>query len=136
LLAEYQRKANVRLTVVFDGGRAAESYPRLQSAYGVRVIFSDPDTTADEEIKRMIAAEPRARAAFVVTSDREIIRACRAAGRDVIESPGFLGQVEEMVLSGGDGVGASGGEPPEKYCGLKDKAEVRAWMKVFGVRDA
>lgn len=136
LLAEYQRKANARLTVVFDGGEAGERYPRVQGAYGVRVIFSDPDTTADEEIKRMIAEESKARAAFVVTSDREIIRACRAAGRDVMESREFLRQVKEIVSSCGDETGASGDEPPEKRYGLKDKAEIQAWMKIFGVRDA
>ena len=133
LLGEYQRKANARLTVVFDGGETAEGYPRLQGAYGVRVIFSDPQASADEEIKRMIAEEPRTRAAVVVTSDREIMRACKAAGRDVIRSADFLGQVERTVLAAADD---GAGEPPEKRFGLQGRAEVDAWLKVFGVGDA
>ncbi|MFL6238022.1 MAG: NYN domain-containing protein [Actinomycetes bacterium] len=59
------------VTCVFDGAGVG---PGVAGAgvRRVRVLFSDPGVTADEVIRRLVAAEPPGRPVVVVSSDREV----------------------------------------------------------------
>jgi predicted RNA-binding protein with PIN domain/uncharacterized protein YoxC len=83
-LAGLAAQTNAEITVVFDGaGRlpAAPGVPR-----GVRVIFSPPEETADEVIRRLVRAEPEGRAVVVVSSDKEVADGIRRAGAYAVPS--------------------------------------------------
>jgi predicted RNA-binding protein with PIN domain len=71
-------RTSAEITCCFDG---AEVEGRTQGLIrGVRVLFSDPGTTADDLIGRLVRAEPEGRVVVVVSSDGEVMAAAVAAG--------------------------------------------------------
>jgi predicted RNA-binding protein with PIN domain len=81
-------RTGAEVTCVFDGaevdGRSA------QRVRGVRVLFSDPGTTADELIRRLVRAEPPGRPIVVVSSDNEVARGVRASGARALPAGALL----------------------------------------------
>jgi len=76
-LSALAARTSAEITCCFDG---AEVEGRTQSLVrGVRVLFSDPGTTADDLIGRLVRAEPRGRVLAVISSDAEVIAAAVAA---------------------------------------------------------
>jgi predicted RNA-binding protein with PIN domain len=76
-LASLAARTGAEVTVVFDG--AAVQVPQARFR-GVRVLYSPAGITADEVIRRLVAAEPTGRVLLVVTADREIITAVVRSG--------------------------------------------------------
>ncbi len=87
-LAPLAARTGAEVTCVFDGadvdGRSA------QRVRGVRVLFSDPGTTADELIRRLVRAEPPGRPVVVVSSDNEVVRDVRAGGARAVPAGALL----------------------------------------------
>jgi predicted RNA-binding protein with PIN domain len=76
------------VTCCFDGAEVeARGALRVR---GVRVVFSEPGTTADELIRRLARAEPRGRPVVVVSSDAEVAASSRAAGARAVPSRALL----------------------------------------------
>ena len=76
-LAALAARTSAEITCCFDG---AEVEARTQGLVkGVRVLFSDPGTTADDLIGRLVRAEPAGRVLMVVSSDGEVAAAAVAA---------------------------------------------------------
>jgi predicted RNA-binding protein with PIN domain len=76
-LSALAARTSAEITCCFDG---AEVEGRTRGLVrGVRVLFSDPGTTADDLIGRLVRAEPRGRVLAVVSSDAEVIAAAVAA---------------------------------------------------------
>ncbi|MFL6128077.1 MAG: NYN domain-containing protein [Mycobacteriales bacterium] len=63
-------RTGAEITCVFDGAARPPSMP--PAPRGVRVLFSAAGETADDVIRRLVAAEPAGRPVVVVSSDREI----------------------------------------------------------------
>jgi predicted RNA-binding protein with PIN domain len=77
-LSALAARTSAEITCCFDG---AEVEGRTQGLVrGVRVLFSDPGTTADDLIGRLVRAEPSGRVLVVVSSDGEVIASALAAG--------------------------------------------------------
>jgi predicted RNA-binding protein with PIN domain len=76
------------VTCCFDGAEV-ETRGALR-VRGVRVIFSEPGTTADELIRRLARAEPPGRPVVVVSSDAEVAANSRAAGARAVPSLALL----------------------------------------------
>jgi len=77
-LSALAARTSAEITCCFDG---AEVEGRTQGLVrGVRVLFSDPGTTADDLIGRLVRAEPPGRVLVVVSSDGEVIASAVAAG--------------------------------------------------------
>ncbi len=83
----------LEVTVVFDG--ASVVVPQMNFR-GVRVLYSPAGVTADDVIRRLVAAEPQGRVLLVVTADREIVDSVRRAGARTVAPPALL------ALSGTD----------------------------------
>lgn len=76
------------VTCVFDG---ADRPPVMPGApRGVRVLFSRTGETADELIRRLVAAEPVGRPVVVVSSDREVADGVRRSGAYPIAAVALL----------------------------------------------
>jgi len=89
LLARAHRGPRDEFTVVFDGARVSGGAP----AEGrIRVIFSRPPLTADDELMRL--ARQRKSGAVVVSSDRKIQDAARRSGSAVLTVDQFLEGLE------------------------------------------
>ncbi|HMA45769.1 MAG TPA: NYN domain-containing protein, partial [Frankiaceae bacterium] len=76
-------------TAVTSRPVAAAAAPR-----GVRVVFSQPGQLADEEIVRLVRAEPPGRPVAVVTSDREVADTVRRAGARAVPSAALLARLD------------------------------------------
>jgi predicted RNA-binding protein with PIN domain len=59
-------------------------------AQGVRVRFSPYGESADDLIRRLVAAEPPGRAVIVVSSDREVADGVRSKGARPVDSAALV----------------------------------------------
>ena len=94
LLASAHRDPRDEFTVVFDGARVDGGFP---SPGRIRVIFSRPPHTADDELMRL--ARQWQSGAVVVSSDRRIQDAARRAGAAVLTAERFL---DGLVVAGSE----------------------------------
>jgi predicted RNA-binding protein with PIN domain len=81
-------RTGAEITVVFDGAETAG--PAAQRLRGVRVLFSEAGTTADELVRRLVRAEPPGRPVVVVSSDKEVASGVRAAGARPVPATALL----------------------------------------------
>jgi len=114
-------------TVVFDSSRFRGGAHGDRRESGLRILFTHPPNTADDEIRRLVEASTAPRRLRVVTSDREVMRACTARGAAVVPSPVFL---REMRLE------AQRAAPDEAErdakTGRPSAEEMDEFLKAFG----
>jgi predicted RNA-binding protein with PIN domain len=83
-LAALAARTGVEISCVFDGAARPPVAP--PAPRGVRVLFSAPGETADDLIRRLVAAEPVGRPVVVVSADREVADGVRRSGAYPIPS--------------------------------------------------
>jgi predicted RNA-binding protein with PIN domain len=89
MVARIARDLPDSFTVVFDGARRAGG----AASHGpVRVLFSRPPASADDELRRLAASLREG--AIVVSSDRAVQDAARRAGAVALGADAFLEAVE------------------------------------------
>ncbi len=86
-------RTRAEITCCFDGaqlsGRIVPPATR-----GMRVRFSEPGSTADELIARLVRAEPVGRVVIVVSNDQEVAQASRRAHAFAVPSEALLALLE------------------------------------------
>jgi len=115
LLASAHRDARDEFTVVFDGARVGGGAP---SPGRIRVIFSRPPHTADDELVRL--ARQWQSGAVVVSSDRRIQDAARRAGATALTAEQFLNGLSPKGLSAGTEPRRTLLRPPSDQTVLED----------------
>ena len=85
-------RTGIEVSCVFDGAARPPAMP--PAPRGLRVLFSAPGETADDLIRRLVAAEPAGRPVVVVSSDREVADSIRAAGAYPVASPVLLRRLD------------------------------------------
>jgi predicted RNA-binding protein with PIN domain len=88
------RASESEITVVFDATAVVARPVGVAAPRGVRVVFSKPGQLADEEIVRLVQAEPDGRPVAVVTSDREVADVCAASGAKPVPSAALLARLD------------------------------------------
>src|SRR5262249_14919529 len=83
-LAVLGAQTGADVTCVFDGSDRPPVMP--SPPRGLRVLFSQPGETADEVIRRLVAAEPAGRPVVVVSTDKEVADGVRRSGAYPIPS--------------------------------------------------
>jgi len=96
LIARAERARQDEFTVVFDGARLSGGAPPTGR---VRVVFSRPPSTADDEVMRL--ARQLRNGAVVVSSDRKVQDAARRAGSAVLTAEQFLHALDVPETSSG-----------------------------------
>ena len=126
LLARAHRDPRDEFTVVFDGAMVAGGAP---SQGRIRILFSRPPHTADDELMRL--ARQWRSGAVVVTSDRRIQDAARRAGAAALTAERFLEALDTRAkgqpgrpkgLSAESEPRRSFLRPPSDQAGLEDPA--------------
>jgi predicted RNA-binding protein with PIN domain len=81
-------RTGAEVTCCFDGAEvdAAGAW----RSRGVRVLFSQAGTTADDLVRRLVRAEPQGRPVVVVSTDGEVARGARSAGAHPVPSEALL----------------------------------------------
>jgi predicted RNA-binding protein with PIN domain len=77
-MGSLRSRSGAEVTVAFDGATRPPAQP--PAPRGVRVLFSAPGDSADDLIRRLVAAEPPGRVLVVVTSDKAVVADVRRAG--------------------------------------------------------
>ena len=85
LIAQADRASGDEFTVVFDGARRSGGAP---TGGRIRVVFSRPPSTADDELMRL--SRQLRNGAVVVSSDRKVQDAARRAGSAALTAEQFL----------------------------------------------
>jgi len=88
-LVRYAQETGDQVTVVFDSRRPAGGASRAESLPGVRVVYSHPPRSADDDIRRLVETSTGPQHIRVVTSDRALAGACRRAGAEVVGARTF-----------------------------------------------
>jgi predicted RNA-binding protein with PIN domain len=96
LITRADRDPRDEFTVVFDGARLSGGMP---TPGRIRVVFSRPPLTADDELIRL--ARQLGNGAVVVSSDRRVQDAARRAGSAVLTAEQFLEALEVPKSSSG-----------------------------------
>jgi predicted RNA-binding protein with PIN domain len=91
-LAVLAAQTGAEVTCVFDGGDRPPVMP--SPPRGLRVLFSPPGESADELIRRLVAAEPAGRPVVVVSTDKEVADGVRRSGAYPILSAALLARLE------------------------------------------
>jgi len=128
-LEQYRTLSGEEITVVFDGGAGGAHLARHQWFGGLEVIFSDPASDADAEIKRLVRESTHARDLRVVTDDRELaqyVRRFRARVSGTGELLAKMERAEERAEKS-----AEEADPACKFTG-PEPYEVDDWVEVFG----
>lgn len=88
------RAPESEITVVFDATAVTSRPVGATAPRGVRVLFSRSGELADEEIVRLVRAEPPGRPIAVVTSDREVSESCAESGARAVPSAALVARLE------------------------------------------
>ncbi len=81
-------RTGAEITCVFDGADvAARPTARVR---GVRVLFSEPGSSADDLVRRLVRAEPPGRVVVVVSSDNEVAGGVRALGARAVPAAALV----------------------------------------------
>ncbi|WP_242423734.1 NYN domain-containing protein, partial [Frankia sp. EI5c] len=88
------RSLDTEVTVVFDATAVLARPVGVAMPRGVRVVFSQAGELADDEIQRLVRAEPQGRPVAVVTSDREVADNCAALGARTVSSDALLARLD------------------------------------------
>lgn len=126
-LATFGRHEGERVRVVFDCRRPTAGLRRTERVGGVEVVFAGPRRSADDEIRAMVASSTSPRHILVVTSDRELAKACGKLGARVAGTKAFYSRLVRAT----DGLEADEAERREKTR-RPSAAEVARWLDVFG----
>ncbi|EFC80781.1 NYN domain-containing protein [Parafrankia sp. EUN1f] len=88
------RSPDTEVTVVFDATAVLARPVGVAMPRGVRVVFSQAGELADDEIRRLVRAEPQGRPVAIVTSDREVADNCAALGARTVSSDALLSRLD------------------------------------------
>jgi len=128
-LADSRAARRDEITVVFDGGARGALYAREQTCRGIRVIFSDPNSDADAEIKKLVRTSSGARDLRVVTDDNQLARQVSQLRAKVVSCVEFLGDLQK--LEDRDARREQGRDPSFRFEPPR-AFEVDDWVKAFG----
>ncbi|RMG51781.1 MAG: hypothetical protein D6723_09985 [Acidobacteria bacterium] len=112
-----------RITVVFDGAPEPQ-FPHGSSFQGVRILYAQPHSSADDVIRNIVAQQRDRRALTVVTSDRELYGYVRACGIRALTCEQFNDHLDAILE-------AAGAEEKEER--ELSRQEIDEWMRYFGI---
>jgi len=127
LLLRYHRHTGEAITLVYDSRQPAGGASRQESLPGVRIVYSHPPRTADDDIRSLVEKSPAPRLLRVVTSDRELARACTRGGAAVVGAGTFFRELTDQAREG---------QRAEEELRLKtlppSREEIQDWLRIFG----
>ncbi len=101
---------------------------RRERIHGVDVVFSYPDSTADDEIKGHLESIKDRTGVYVVSSDNSLRHSARRLGFRTLDSPSFLKRIHRTLTRRREA--AIHEEPREKFQG-PSQAEADYWIRIF-----
>jgi predicted RNA-binding protein with PIN domain len=125
-LVDFAAATHARVTVVFDG-EPSEGLPHGMVTRGVRVLFAGRTSDADAVVLGLARRCRGGGALQVVTSDRELARACQQAGAAVVRSGHFRRFMAELRGC------QEAADPGDEV--RPDTGSLEYWMDYFGRRE-
>ena len=126
IVARYLRIVAEKGHIVFDGTGPPDIRP-FDNISNLEVSFSGMNSDADTVIEKKVAASTDPRRLVVVSSDRRLRAAARAAKASAVKSDVFWNDVNRRLNQS-----RKNREPGAKRHGLSE-GETDKWLKIFGV---
>jgi len=127
-MARFQLASGENVDIVFDSGSPGDWLPRAKGKSDAKVFIAQPETDADESIRRRVAASLHPAGITVVTSDRKLQDVVRSHGAGVM-TPVAFARLVQRVFEGAQQTPP--GFPREKLQGVPD-GEIDGWLAYFG----
>jgi predicted RNA-binding protein with PIN domain len=127
LLDRYFRVVCEKAVMVFDGAGPPQK-ATFDNIANVEVVFAGPNNDADSVIEDKISASSAPDALIIVSSDRRLRAAARAAKATALTSPDFWKAVRQTMHK----ARAVSQEPAAKRTGITS-SETEQWLKFFGI---
>jgi len=86
-LADYRKRKDHRITVVFDGWESGSAQEEREYSCGISIIYSSRGVKADDVLKRITASADEE--ILVISSDREISSYATRRGKATLSSAEF-----------------------------------------------
>ena len=99
-LADYRRRKEHRITVVFDGWESGPAQEERDYSCGISIIYSGRGVKADDVLKRITASTDEE--ILVVSSDREIASFATRRGKATLSSAEFESIVNKQSSTSAD----------------------------------
>lgn len=127
IASRLRAKTRARIKVFFDGGEEGAHHPRRHTEGGVEIIFSEVDSSADDDIIEHLRRTTGTRTLVVVSDDNAVKRAARRARAKSMGTAQFLKEASRALSAG-----EHAPEPPVKYAGISEH-EVAWWKNFFNI---
>jgi predicted RNA-binding protein with PIN domain len=127
IVAKYLSLVSEKGHIVFDG-TGPKDKRAFDNISNLEVSFSGLGREADSVIERKITASTDPRRLTVVSSDRRLRTAARAAKASAIKSEAFWNDLNRHLNQAGKNP-----EPRAKRQGLSE-GETQQWLKIFGIK--
>lgn len=129
-LTRYHQATREPVTLIFDSGARTGGATREERLPGIRILYSHPPRTADDDVRRLVEVSTAPQHLRVVTSDGELARACARLGARVVGAKAFLGELAALARE------AKADESEDRLKQQPPSAdEVREWLEIFGEED-
>jgi len=125
-ISRYLKLISQKAVIVFDGTGPVEK-GRFENINNLEVIFSGSGVEADQVIEERIKANTAPKRLTVVSTDRRLQVAAKAAGANTLTSSSFWESLCKRLVR----EDRKKKEPAEKRTGITE-SETEQWLKIFG----
>jgi predicted RNA-binding protein with PIN domain len=126
-LTRYSQATHDPVTLIFDQSARAGGATREEGLPGIRILYSHPPRTADDDIRRIVETSHAPQHFRVVTSDQALGRDCARLGARVVGASAFFRELTTL---------AEASQDDERETWLKQQppsaAEIQEWLDAFG----
>ncbi len=125
-LTRYYQTMHESITTVFDQSAHAGGATHPESLPGIRILYSHPPRTADDDIRRMVEVSHSRQLLRVVTSDQALGRDCTRLGARVVGAKAFIRELTQLADQSRD-------DEHETWVKQQPPSadEIKEWLEVF-----
>ena len=126
-LLRHHRQTGEATVIIFDSRHGTGGARTQQTLPGIRIFYSHPPRTADDDIRRLVETSTAPKQLRVVSSDRQLAADCARRGASVVGARTFFNALlqEARSTSKEEEESRIKTQPPSDE-------EVRDWLKIFG----
>jgi predicted RNA-binding protein with PIN domain len=126
-LTRYSQATHESITVIFDQSAHAGGATHEERLPGIRILYSHPPRTADDDIRRIVETSHAPQHLRVVTSDQALGRDCARLGARLVGAKAFFRELTQLAEESRD---------DERETWVKQQPpssdEIREWLRIFG----
>jgi len=125
-LTRYSQATHDPITVIFDQSAHTGGATHAEFLPGIRILYSHPPRTADDDIRRLVETSHSRQHLRVVTSDQALGRDCTKLGARVVGAKAFFRELTQLAEESRDDEHETWVKQQPPSAG-----EIKEWLEVF-----